>query len=1103
MSIQVMFPYNPNATLEECKLSGESHSLRTSDNTYRVIVPELAPFFETGLIVKFAANREVLTLVQGRDYELGYKVLSAKSIANEALYGCIVITNPSLFGEFIIDYQTVGGSFVGIRSNVLTFLANVLVDPVKTPFERVIDRPAYYVPHKHEQHWADFLNKDGIADSIDSLAESIQTAIEKSDSEAIAYLNGRIDQIDSLLDQFSQDDHIVNESNPHRVSHVQAGALSKTAAAVDTLKAYSMTLADLADFINDRGITQEDINRYVHLYGDQRVYNRIKLTNGQAQIRTESSRTIYDLNDGNFKLQGNAVAGIFANNDFTAVSEHARIESGANVLEVQSSGNDYEIDKLLFNGEEVLHVGNARDKLVTHGGSGVRIVSSDTDSIVIVGSSRPSSPLRATVALYTATLTRRGTVMYSTSRTDRSTTKAATGSVLNDIRLSAVNKALNTIKINNQPLTADVNITPSSIGLGNVNNTRDIDKPVSTPQRELLNRYSLKTHRHDTEGYEFPLATPTVKGIVRLVDTVDNTEHFHSVATPFIAKALHDYVVETSNRSADRIGTHILPISYWSTPGPATINGWRIALPENAGLFMNGVDYELDPNLSVPGYTVDLQAEFGGAQVNRTIFFYIDVDSGVPRYSVSLELKENTPTSILIFRVAGGVSSVVDVDIPGYANVVGGVLITSDITSVGMFRELEEHISSNFAHLANGQQGDPSKIGLDLILNQRALDDVSWWTHREMAKWTVLDGTATFTPVTASVAGGAKEVATKVNVTRAGSATCRLVANVEKHNRAFYHQDGTTSALVRENWWRFQFPRETHRPYQIEMILGEKDGETLSLVAHTAETTVSNIDLYRNYGRSNQRKLWSYADKFYTAVAESFYVGLHQRMVGDEITYKVSIQRENPANKNAAFYDVSFLWRENDAVISVNAGGYVSGVYQTKTHNSTVQYGDGSVSNLLEFGDMGFGFIGTNAMSEVLVTHFFSEEGDGDEQYLSAEALKTALGEGLGVTALTGTVSGTYGRIPLPMIGAEYDVSLGVKTLGSQSVTSTSPLDGVRVRIHNYYTNEDFPVGAIDCRSINRHCSVTVAYKEEKDGATAPLSRNGDAFYMLLVKTHT
>lgn len=51
--------------------------------------------------------------------------------------------------------------------------------------------------------------------------------------------------------------------------------------------------------------------------------------------------------------------------------------------------------------------------------------------------------------------------------------------------------------VNGHPLSEDVTVTKADVGLGNVDNTSDVDKPISTAQQEALN---LKADKSELAG---------------------------------------------------------------------------------------------------------------------------------------------------------------------------------------------------------------------------------------------------------------------------------------------------------------------------------------------------------------------------------------------------------------------------------------------------------------------------------------------------------------------------------------------------------------------------------------------------------------------------
>lgn len=55
------------------------------------------------------------------------------------------------------------------------------------------------------------------------------------------------------------------------------------------------------------------------------------------------------------------------------------------------------------------------------------------------------------------------------------------------------NKVPKTTRVNGHPLSDDIEITPDDIGLGNVDNTADSQKPVSVAQQEALDKKADKS----------------------------------------------------------------------------------------------------------------------------------------------------------------------------------------------------------------------------------------------------------------------------------------------------------------------------------------------------------------------------------------------------------------------------------------------------------------------------------------------------------------------------------------------------------------------------------------------------------------------------------
>lgn len=775
MSILVAYPYDPAGTRDVCHLQDESHVILTNDNSYRVIVPELAPFFKHDLSVIHTASG--LELKEGKDYELGYRLLSAKKVAQRDLYGAIVIINPQLKGEFSVSYRSIGGNFVGIRSEVVTYLANALNDPTRTPFEKVIDRPSYFTPPKHEQHYSDFLNKEYTEDAIDDLVAAIDTAIENTDGDAIGYLNSRIQQLDSLINQHNFAGHRVDYSNPHDTDAEQAQALPDDQAAVDTFKAYNLTLVELANYINDRGITQTDVDRYLAKHGDQFYSDKLILKDGQAVIRNESGTTSIDLSNGNVVIKADTLNTLHADSDIHSAGEAMKLISGANILEVISSGaGGRGDDRLHYNGHEVIHGGTVRDKLREKGGIGMRVATQDTDTVKWEGTSRPSDKLRATVDIAIATLSKRGSITISNKRGDRGQLTAPSPYVLNLIRLDASNRVNKSTTVNGYPLTSDFTLDKNDVNLEYVDNTADADKPISSDQQMLLDLYSNGIHSHNLSEMDLPIATKDQIGVVQHIGDIDSMYTEGGAATPKTVGVYAEHIVNVATISEGKLPNEVLDVRYWEPRSPITCSGLTIDFPEGAFLYLDRVNYSELNDFTVNGDVIDFAAEFPNAYLNETFYIYIEVLTDGVKHVARKELIANAGPRIHIATVKVGSTEILNVTATSgnknniYDDNVDGILEVDPVTSVGMFRELEEHEADKTAHIGNGAVGDASTIGLDLIKNYPVVNHSADASHNGIDEWDLFTGwdvnaknNATSLPVT--VGNGSVDVSKGVKFT--------------------------------------------------------------------------------------------------------------------------------------------------------------------------------------------------------------------------------------------------------------------------------------------------------------------------------------------------
>lgn len=738
MSIKVIYPHDPNGELEECLIHEESHTLLTNDNTYRVIIPELAPFFKKDLVIIHAPSRKELK--EGTDYELGFHLLSAKKVANRTLYGCIRIINKLLKGEFIVTYRTVGSNYVGIKSDVLTYLANANIDPVKTPFDKLIDRPSYYAPAKHEQNYHDFVNKEAFASEIDELAQAILDSMELAEDTAIADLIARIEALDDILERFRQDLHNVRTDDPHDATWLQADALYENDASKSSFKAYSKTLVELAEYINSRNLTQADIDLYLNKHGSQALKDKLTLKEGVAKLRNLGNTCSIDLATGNVTIEGESLIKGRADKENDKAGKKVVIKAGENKLEIVSSGHpELGMDKLLFNGYEVIHADNVEDRLKGHGATGMRVITEETDTVAWVGDSRPLTKLAANGKFAVATLTERGIIRLSNEITDDTILSAPTAWLVNEVRLQLIAKVPKSRKVMGYTLETNIVLDKDDFGLSEVENTSDADKPISLAQQALLDKYSEVGHVHDFSEDELLKANELNAGVFRFRSDVSQETEPGDVATPKMVKQYIDKVNTLSDLEAGLMHSGAVDVKYWKALEDVTVSGFNITFPAAIELYMNATDYANSGGANIAEYVLDLNTV--GDPANKDLYLYVEIVDGDVVYRAMLD-----ETTVLDDGVCLGAIQTDDTTVKNvtavlgstdhyYTDNVNGVLAIAPTTSTRDFIELQEHLDDDNAHAEATGRGDKALIGLSNVENYPCVDYVSDYALSSLPNW--------------------------------------------------------------------------------------------------------------------------------------------------------------------------------------------------------------------------------------------------------------------------------------------------------------------------------------------------------------------------------
>jgi len=200
----VVYPFNPLATDAGAQIKGEDYTLTPANGkNYVTIIPRAAPFFRQGVVIKNAANNQVL--VEDRDYTFGYMYNQFSQLLYKGLYGCITFTNLSAPLSIKIDYATLGSPFVLSGASYAGLVANIVNNPREIFWDQIANPPATYPPIPHIQAASTTLDYQAYIDAMKVGQNVIVNAIAQytaalTDHKGIKNAHG-VTALDLLLEK--------------------------------------------------------------------------------------------------------------------------------------------------------------------------------------------------------------------------------------------------------------------------------------------------------------------------------------------------------------------------------------------------------------------------------------------------------------------------------------------------------------------------------------------------------------------------------------------------------------------------------------------------------------------------------------------------------------------------------------------------------------------------------------------------------------------------------------------------------------------------------------------------------------------------------------
>ncbi|WNT47597.1 virion structural protein [Salmonella phage SPLA1a] len=491
--------------------------------------------------------------------------------------------------------------------------------------------------------------------------------------------------VDKLYRDAPAHTHVPRKDNPHRDSWGAIRALENNGIASDATLVYGKTQPQLTDYVNNLLPKLSTLaNKLLRLPAAAQSINgtfgmKPGLTSITSAVGTDESEGV----GAQFTVDPRVIRFIGRDSQtVNAGNNPITWQGGANQLILYPDSRGLE-----FNGKKLLDPTTVGPYLPGNesGGDGL-FYGTSTATVTINGNGIQSVPFICTfVPPESDDLGLMAVRLLATEFGDREDL-AATPALIKKLDQQFTGKLV-AVKsyINDMPLTSSIYIDKTNFGLSNVQNIPDVQLPISPLQQAELDKYAVVGHTHTPAALGIKRATTTEFGLVQFGTAVDDAT-LALDGGEVIRQADAITEIEKVAKTVDS-GASINIIRY-GLPGTDIIeNGitytdWMVTIKAN--------DYFVGREYKVPLSTFNLAELFPATHEDAEFGVYVDAAGDDGKYIIYENPNTaETETMTKIGSIVTSETGVVFVEI-------------RNVTRLGEFRELGEHIEDDNAHIRRG-----------------------------------------------------------------------------------------------------------------------------------------------------------------------------------------------------------------------------------------------------------------------------------------------------------------------------------------------------------------------------------------------------------------
>lgn len=173
----VTYPWDYSGNNPTNLIQNEIHTVSESVyKDYNFIIPEFGPFFVDNFQLVLVEGTNSRPLVEDVDFSFALSYVTGTRVTGKVMYGAVTLHNLSMDGILKMTYQTLGGTSVADRLQVLTTLADKAYNPRITIWELVTNVPGALPPTPHYQDYDQFYGQETLVHALAQIKDAIITS---------------------------------------------------------------------------------------------------------------------------------------------------------------------------------------------------------------------------------------------------------------------------------------------------------------------------------------------------------------------------------------------------------------------------------------------------------------------------------------------------------------------------------------------------------------------------------------------------------------------------------------------------------------------------------------------------------------------------------------------------------------------------------------------------------------------------------------------------------------------------------------------------------------------------------------------------------------